>query len=120
MVVWKVIDSAEAMFQVDNYENFVHVQSEAALRNLATTHPYDAHVEGQMSLRGNTAVVADALKQAHAKTLNPATQPLLAANKATHVVALEVPADEAEDSGGASAVPDDAADSEPPPDQSST
>ena len=63
MVVWKVIDSAEAMFQVDNYENFVHVQSEAALRNLATTHPYDAHVEGQMSLRGNTAVVADALKQ---------------------------------------------------------
>ena len=63
VVVWKVVDSAEAMFQVDNYENFVHVQSEAALRNLATTHPYDAHVEGQMSLRGNTAVVADALKQ---------------------------------------------------------
>jgi regulator of protease activity HflC (stomatin/prohibitin superfamily) len=63
VVVWKVVDSAEAMFQVDNYENFVHVQSEAALRNLATTHPYDAHVEGQMSLRGNTAEVADALKQ---------------------------------------------------------
>ena len=63
VVVWKVVDSAEAMFQVDNYENFVHVQSEAALRNLATTHPYDAHVEGQMSLRGNTAVVADALKR---------------------------------------------------------
>ncbi|MEY4374412.1 MAG: hypothetical protein RL760_578 [Candidatus Eisenbacteria bacterium] len=63
VVVWKVVDSAEAMFQVDNYENFVHVQSEAALRNLATTHPYDAHVEGQMSLRGNTAAVAEALKQ---------------------------------------------------------
>ena len=63
VVVWKVVDSAEAMFQVDNYENFVHVQSEAALRNLATTHPYDVHVEGQMSLRGNTAAVAEALKQ---------------------------------------------------------
>ena len=63
VVVWKVVDSAEAMFQVDNYENFVHVQSEAALRNLATTHPYDAHVEGQMSLRGNTAAVAESLKQ---------------------------------------------------------
>lgn len=63
VVVWKVVDSAEAIFQVDNYENFVHVQSEAALRNLATTHPYDAHTEGEMSLRGNTAAVAEALKQ---------------------------------------------------------
>jgi regulator of protease activity HflC (stomatin/prohibitin superfamily) len=63
VVVWKVVDSAEAIFQVDNYDNFVHVQSEAALRNLATTHPYDAHEEGQMSLRGNTAIVAAALQQ---------------------------------------------------------
>ena len=63
VVVWKVVDSAEAIFQVDNYDNFVHVQSEAALRNLATTHPYDAHEDGQMSLRGNTAVVAEALRQ---------------------------------------------------------
>jgi regulator of protease activity HflC (stomatin/prohibitin superfamily) len=62
VVVWKVVDSAEAMFEVDNYENFVHVQSEAALRNLATTHPYDAHEEGQMSLRGNIAEVAEGLK----------------------------------------------------------
>src|SRR5262249_46993968 len=54
--------SAEAIFQVDNYDNFVHVQSEAALRNLATGHPYDAHNDGQMSLRGNTAEVAEQLK----------------------------------------------------------
>ncbi|MCE9626472.1 MAG: SPFH domain-containing protein [Candidatus Eisenbacteria bacterium] len=68
VVVWKVVDSAEAIFQVDNYDNFVHVQSEAALRNLATTHPYDAHEDGQMSLRGNTAIVADALqKEVHAR-----------------------------------------------------
>jgi len=63
VVVWKVVDSAEAVFQVDNYENFVHVQSESALRNLATGHPYDAHDESQMSLRGNTAEVAEQLKK---------------------------------------------------------
>ena len=62
VVVWKVVDSAEAIFQVDNYDNFVHVQTEAALRNLATGHPYDAHNDGQMSLRGNTADVAELLK----------------------------------------------------------
>ena len=62
VVVWRVVDSAEAIFQVDNYDNFVHVQSEAALRNLATGHPYDAHNDGQLSLRGNTVEVADQLK----------------------------------------------------------
>ena len=62
VVVWKVVDSAEAMFEVDSYENFVRVQCEAALRNLATSHPYDAHADGQMSLRGNTAEVADQLR----------------------------------------------------------
>ena len=58
VVVWKVVDTAEATFQVDNYENYVHVQSEAAVRNLATAYPYDAHEENQMSLRGHTAEVA--------------------------------------------------------------
>lgn len=62
VVVWRVVDTAEALFEVDNYENFVHVQAESALRNLATGHPYDAHEEGQMSLRGNTAEVAELLK----------------------------------------------------------
>ena len=63
VVVWRVVDSAEAIFQVDNYDNFVHVQSEAALRNLAVGHPYDAHEDGQLSLRGNTVEVAEQLKQ---------------------------------------------------------
>jgi regulator of protease activity HflC (stomatin/prohibitin superfamily) len=62
VVVWRVVDSAEAIFQVDNYDNFVHVQSEAALRNLAVGHPYDAHNDGQLSLRGNTLEVAEQLK----------------------------------------------------------
>ena len=63
VVVWRVVDSAEALFQVDNYDNFMHVQSEAALRNLATSHPYDAHEEGQMTQRANTADVAEDLRK---------------------------------------------------------
>ena len=63
VVVWRVVDTAEAAFEVDNYENFVHVQSEAALRNLATRHCYDAHDPNELSLRGNTQEVADQLKR---------------------------------------------------------
>ena len=63
VVVWKVVDSAEAVFEVDSYENFVKVQCEAAVRNLATSHPYDAHAEGQMSLRSQSAEIADQLRQ---------------------------------------------------------
>jgi regulator of protease activity HflC (stomatin/prohibitin superfamily) len=63
VVVWKVTDTAEALFEVDDYENFVNVQAESALRNLATSHPYDAHNEGQVALRANQAEVADQLRQ---------------------------------------------------------
>ena len=63
IVVWKVTDTAEALFEVDNYENFVQVQAESALRNLATSHPYEAHNEGQVALRSNQAQVADQLRQ---------------------------------------------------------
>jgi regulator of protease activity HflC (stomatin/prohibitin superfamily) len=45
VVVWRVVDTAEASFEVDNYENYVHIQSEAAVRNLATSYPYDSHDE---------------------------------------------------------------------------
>ena len=63
VVVWKVVDTAEAVFEVDDYENYVHVQSEAALRNLTTSYPYDAHDDQHISLRGHTNVVADHLKR---------------------------------------------------------
>jgi regulator of protease activity HflC (stomatin/prohibitin superfamily) len=62
VVVWRVVDTAEALFHVDNYDNFVHVQSESALRNMALSYPYDAHVEGEISLRSHTAEVAQHLK----------------------------------------------------------
>ena len=62
VVVWKVVDTAEASFEVDDYVNYVHVQSESALRNLATLYPYDTHEEGSLSLRGNTDEIAGQLK----------------------------------------------------------
>jgi regulator of protease activity HflC (stomatin/prohibitin superfamily) len=62
VVVWKVADTAEACFHVENYQNFVHVQSEAALRNLASRYPYDAHGVGDVSLRSNTDEIAEKLK----------------------------------------------------------
>jgi regulator of protease activity HflC (stomatin/prohibitin superfamily) len=62
VVVWKVVETAEAIFEVNDYENFVHVQSESALRNLATTYPYDAHEEGQLSLRMSAGDIAVQLR----------------------------------------------------------
>jgi regulator of protease activity HflC (stomatin/prohibitin superfamily) len=62
VVVWKVVNSAEAIFQVDNYEEFVKVQSESALRNLASQYSYDGHGE-ERSLRGNTALIGEELKR---------------------------------------------------------
>ena len=63
VVVWKVVDTAEAVFEVDDYEHYVRVQTEAALRNLATSYAYDAHDDAHTSLRGHTATVADHLKR---------------------------------------------------------
>jgi regulator of protease activity HflC (stomatin/prohibitin superfamily) len=62
VVVWRVVETAEATFEVDDYENYVHVQSEAALRNAATSYPYDSHEDHIVSLRGSTGTVADHLK----------------------------------------------------------
>jgi regulator of protease activity HflC (stomatin/prohibitin superfamily) len=57
-----VVETAEAIFHVDDYEHFVHVQSEAALRNLATSYPYDQHEEGEKALRSHTGEIAAQLK----------------------------------------------------------
>ncbi|HIY70785.1 MAG TPA: SPFH domain-containing protein, partial [Candidatus Luteimonas excrementigallinarum] len=63
VIVWKVVDSAEAVFRVDDYESFVHIQSEAALRAMATSYPYDQHEEGQMSLRSHPVKISEELKR---------------------------------------------------------
>ncbi len=72
VVVWKVVETAEAVFEVDDYENYVHVQTESALRNLTTSYPYDAHDDQLMSLRGHTSAVADHLKREIQDRLNKA------------------------------------------------
>jgi regulator of protease activity HflC (stomatin/prohibitin superfamily) len=58
VVVWKVIDTAEALFNVDDYINFVHVQSESALRNLATHYGYVPEVLGEMALSSHTSEIS--------------------------------------------------------------
>jgi regulator of protease activity HflC (stomatin/prohibitin superfamily) len=62
VVVWRVVDTAEAVFEVDSFENFVHVQSEAALRNLASGYAYDSYSDDEKCLVGHTAVVSEKLK----------------------------------------------------------
>lgn len=62
VVVWEVVDTAEAVFQVDDYEDFVSIQSEAALRNLATSYAYDNHEDEDIALRSNPVEISEALK----------------------------------------------------------
>jgi regulator of protease activity HflC (stomatin/prohibitin superfamily) len=61
VVVWKVFDTAEATFEVDDYEEFVHIQSESALRNLSTTYPYEPHEGEAIALRSHPVDIANAL-----------------------------------------------------------
>jgi regulator of protease activity HflC (stomatin/prohibitin superfamily) len=62
VIVWQVVETFEAVFNVDDYENFVHVQTESALRGMATSYPYDAHEEGKISLRLFTSEITDSLR----------------------------------------------------------
>jgi regulator of protease activity HflC (stomatin/prohibitin superfamily) len=63
VVVWKVVDSAEAIFEVDDYQSFVHIQSEAALRNLATSYPYEIHSGEGIALRSSPQEIALKLQE---------------------------------------------------------
>ena len=63
IVVWEVSDSAEAVFNVDSYESFVQIQSEAAIRAMATSYPYDQHEDDQISLRSHPAEISERLKE---------------------------------------------------------
>ena len=62
VIVWQVVDSAEAVYNVDDYESFVHIQSESALRTMATSYPYDQHEDGQVALRSHAAEVSKHLR----------------------------------------------------------
>nr|MBP6798643.1 SPFH domain-containing protein [Luteimonas sp.] len=63
VIVWQVTDASEAVYNVDDYESFVHIQSEAALRAMATSYPYDQHEDGQISLRSHPVEISDRLKE---------------------------------------------------------
>ncbi len=72
IVVWKVVETAEALFEVDDYARYVAVQSEAALRTVATQYPYDSHSAGELSLSTHTTEVSHALEQALVERLKKA------------------------------------------------
>ncbi|MDE2280938.1 MAG: SPFH domain-containing protein [Xanthomonadaceae bacterium] len=63
VVVWQVVDTAEAMFCVDDYENFVRIQSESALRQMAQSYPYDAHSDREPSLRSHGEEINSHLRE---------------------------------------------------------
>jgi regulator of protease activity HflC (stomatin/prohibitin superfamily) len=63
VVVWQVVDTAEALFEVNDYEDFVHIQSESALRAMATSYPYDSHDTGALSLRSHGKEISDHLQK---------------------------------------------------------
>jgi regulator of protease activity HflC (stomatin/prohibitin superfamily) len=63
VIVWQVVDSAEAVYNVDDYESFVHIQSESALRTMATSYPYDQHEDGQVALRSHAQEISQHLKE---------------------------------------------------------
>ncbi len=62
VIVWRVDNTAEAVFDVENYTDYVRTQSESALRHLAGLYPYDSNDEKQLSLRGSADEVSGALK----------------------------------------------------------
>jgi len=62
VIVWQVVDASEAVYNVDDFESFVHIQSESALRTMATSYPYDQHEEGQVALRSHAAEISQHLK----------------------------------------------------------
>lgn len=69
VVVWRVDNTAQAMFDVENYEHYVAVQSEAAVRHLASSYPYDTTEDHELSLRGSTDAVSQALSRELAERL---------------------------------------------------
>jgi regulator of protease activity HflC (stomatin/prohibitin superfamily) len=64
IVVWRVVDTAEALFEVDDFSTYVHVQSESAVRAVAQSFPYDSHTDGEEALSTHTAEVSLSLQQA--------------------------------------------------------
>ena len=91
VVVWRVVNTAEALFEVDDFEDFVAVQTEAALRSMATRHPYDSE-EHEVSLRGSTAVICEQLQRDIQERLDKAGVEVLEARISHLAYAQEIAA----------------------------
>ena len=72
VVVWLIRDTAQAVYDVDDFETYIKTQCEIALRDVVSTHPYDAKKDEHVSLRGNTAAVSDLLKESLQRSVNVA------------------------------------------------
>jgi SPFH domain/Band 7 family protein len=90
VVVWKVLDTAQAVFDVENYEDFVSVQSETAVRHLASAYPYDEYEHDAISLRGSTDKVSEALRVELQERLRPAGVEILEARLSHLAYAPEI------------------------------
>ena len=90
VVVWKVSDTAQAVFDVENYEDFVSVQSETAVRHLASAYPYDEYDHDAISLRGSTDKVSEALRVELQERLRPAGVEILEARLSHLAYAPEI------------------------------
>ncbi len=90
VIVWQVVDASEAVYNVDDYESFVHIQSESALRAMATSYPYDQHEDGQLSLRSHAAEISQHLKDELAERLADAGVQVLDARISHLAYAAEI------------------------------
>jgi regulator of protease activity HflC (stomatin/prohibitin superfamily) len=72
VVVWLIKDTAQAVFDVDDFETYIKTQCEMALRDVVSTHPYDATKDEHVSLRGSTGTVSDLLKESLQRSVNVA------------------------------------------------
>lgn len=93
VIVWRAIDTAKALFEVDNYEQFVHIQTETAVRHMAAEYPYDAYDVAQHSLRANADEVTASLHQELQEHLTTAGVEVLCTQLRRLAYAPEIAAD---------------------------
>lgn len=90
IVVWRVVDTAQALFDIDDFQRFIHTQAESAVRNLATRYPYDAHDDQHLSLRGHTDAIAAELQKEIQKRITTAGLEVIEARIAHLAYAQEI------------------------------
>lgn len=93
VIVWRVVDTAKAEFEVEDYEDFVKIQTETAVRHMASEYPYDTYVDGQHSLRGNADEVTDSLHRELQEQLEQAGVEILRTQLRRLAYAPEIAAD---------------------------